>query len=158
MLRLQVVVVRFLPNFFCEPTGTTAAAVTWPSSSGRAHACAVADETGGDRVQAQRKQAWGRSLRWHLQLLSAGLRHVRHPLRPPDFHPVRCGCVRYALPTSTPTPPPLAAAARGDAVNRRWPCLGLVWALHWDGLFWTLKTGRKIMDPFVFQSKNIISH
>jgi hypothetical protein len=65
LLRLQAVLVCLPSVIFREPGETAAAAApSWPTSSAHASACAgvVADETSSDRVQAQRKQAWCRSL------------------------------------------------------------------------------------------------
>jgi hypothetical protein len=103
LLRAQVVVVHLPFAFFCATAGTPAAAPSWPSSSVRAHACAVAGETGGGRVQAQRKQAWCRSPHRQPRLLSSELLHAR-PLRPSDFQ--RATPVRRVGAAVLPPPPP----------------------------------------------------
>ena len=107
LLRAQVVVVRLPSAIFCESATTTAAAPSWPSSSARAQACAVAGETGGDRVQAQRKQAWCRIPDRHCRLRRDELLHAR-PLRPSDFPratPVRRVCSPSAAAAATAAVP-----------------------------------------------------
>ena len=109
LLRAQVVVVRLPSAFFCAPAKSPAAAPSWPSSSARARARAraraVAGETGGDRVQAQRKQAWCRIPDRHCRLRRDELLHAR-PLRPSDFPratPVRRVCSPSAATAAVPS-------------------------------------------------------